>query len=163
MIAAARCSTEAAAHAGEGSPKTPASGHSRSAAAFVFFGVALHFTGGAMADPHVSCGDYRIGTAVVVYAQRVASDGSVDPAWIPDAARLCVGVGHEYAFAATPDSVSPTVVSWAELSRDGSDIRAQRLDPGGTVTATWPAAGAPVSGAPLDQHGPHATSDGAGG
>jgi hypothetical protein len=117
----------------------------------------------AMADPQTNCADFRIGGAIRVYAQRVAPDGATDPGWVPDASHVCVAPGHEVAFSAAPAGSSAVVVAWTELGRDGSDIRAQRLEAGGGVTAGWPATGISVSSATGDQNTPSAADDGAGG
>src|SRR5689334_18762523 len=117
----------------------------------------------AAADPQLNCVDFRIGSAIRVYAQRVAADGSTNPAWSPDPSRLCVAPGHEVAFASIPSGDSAVVVAWIEPGRDGSDIRAQRLEAGVGLTPGWPATGVPVASAALDQNGPRAANDGAGG
>jgi hypothetical protein len=117
----------------------------------------------AASDAQIDCVDFRIGPVISVHGQRVADNGSVDPAWVPDPSRLCVGAGHEYAFSSNPDGQNALLVVWAEPGRDGSDVRAQRLEPGGGVSAGWPPIGLSVCGAAGDQYGPRATSDGAGG
>jgi hypothetical protein len=114
----------------------------------------------AVADPQTNCADFRIGGAIRVYAQRVAPDGTTDPSWVPDPSSVCVAPGHEVAFSAAPAGGSAVVVAWTELGRDGSDIRAQRLEPGGGVTAGWPATGISVSSAAGDQNTPSAADDG---
>jgi len=115
------------------------------------------------ADPQLNCVDFRVGSAIRVYAQRVAPDGSTSATWTPDPARLCVAPGHEVSFAAVPAGDSAVVVAWTEPHRDGSEIRAQRLEAGVGVTVTWPSTGVAIASAALDQNGPRAADDGAGG
>src|SRR5262245_43062807 len=117
----------------------------------------------APADPQLNCVDFRVGSAIRVDGQRVAADGATDPAWAPDPSRLCVAPGHEVAFSAIPMGDSAVIVTWTDPGRNGSNVRAQRLEAGVGVTPTWPSSGIVVAGGALDQAGPRAANDGAGG
>ena len=39
--------------------------------------------------------DYRSGTSIDIYAQRVLADGEVDPAWPADGRALCTAAGNQ--------------------------------------------------------------------
>ena len=163
MDAALRCLNRAAAATGGQHPNHAKSGGHRLIAAVLAAGSALSFATEAASDAQVNCVDFRVGPAIRVYAERIAPDGTLDPAWVPDPFRLCVGVGHEYAFSSNPDGQSALIVGWSEPGRGGSDIRVQRLVAGIGVSAGWPTLGIPACTATGDQYGPRATSDGAGG
>lgn len=132
------------------------------------FGLCLLRADLASAEPQhpgaeVGCRDFRTGSSIAVYAERVTGDGLVHAGWTPDSTRLCMGTGHQYSFALAGDGAGGALVAWVEPRAGGSDIRVQHLAASGLTAGGWPAGGIAACASPRDQYGPRAVTDGQGG
>ncbi len=104
--------------------------------------------------------DYRNGSAVDVYAQRIDASGAVQ--WTPDGVALCTAADDQVPSGLVEDGAGGAIVAWHDR-RNGStyDIYAQRVDAAGSVQ--WGANGIAVCAAASNQTLPAAATDGAGG
>jgi len=93
-----------------------------------------------------------------VWAQRVTSAGS--PLWSPGGPPVAAAPGVMYDNASlASDGLGGCIVSYQDHSGPDWDIRAARLDAGGS--ALW--AGVPLCNVPQDQYLPEIVADGSGG
>ncbi len=119
--------------------------------------IASDGAGGAI----VAWPDYRDGTRMDIYAQRVSAAGV--PQWAENGVALCSAPGGVYySPAITSDGAGGAIVTWPDL-RGGPnpDIYAQRVNAAGVPQ--WAANGVALCTATNDQHNPTIVTDGAGG
>jgi hypothetical protein len=122
--------------------------------------LAADGAGGALAAWY----DYRAGVEADIYARRILSSGTVDPAWPADGRALCTAVGDQLTPTIVADGEGGAVASWMDY-RNGasSDIYAQRVLGGGSLAPLWPVDGAALCTATGEQYSPSPVADGAGG
>ena len=108
--------------------------------------------------------DYRSGTNWDVYAQKVLSGGTVDPAWPVNGVAICTAANDQWLPQITTDGSGGAIITWRDY-RSGTnwDVYAQKVLSGGTVDPAWPANGVAICTAADDQRDPQITSDGSGG
>ncbi len=117
----------------------------------------------AQSGTPVTCADFRTGTGLEVFAERVTASGQVHAEWTPDPARLCAGTAHEYSFNLVSDGAGGALVAWVQSGADGADLFLQHLGADGSVAPGWPVGGLALCTAAHDQYGPWLAADGAGG
>jgi len=105
--------------------------------------------------------DMRSGVADV-YASRIRSNGTLDPAWPADGAGLCTATGEQSGLQITATRPGEAIVSWRDMRGANRDIYAARLLAAG-VDPAWPANGRGVCVALGDQLAPAIVADGTGG
>ncbi|HEY6194991.1 MAG TPA: T9SS type A sorting domain-containing protein [Candidatus Eisenbacteria bacterium] len=112
----------------------------------------------------VAWSDFRDDASFDIYAQRVRSNGSLDPAWPADGRALCTAIGDQQRPDIVSDGAGGAIVGWDDL-RGGatSDIYAQHVGPTGAVDAAWPLDGRLVCSAVGNQVLPRLAQDGTGG
>jgi hypothetical protein len=106
--------------------------------------------------------DYRSGSEIDIYAQRV--DASGNARWRTDGVTVCVAANSQDMPRLVLDDSGGAIVVWRDdrnNSTTGYDIYAQRLDADGN--ALWTSDGVIICTAPYAQDYPRLTSDGAGG
>ncbi|MHB8895678.1 MAG: hypothetical protein ACYC99_10960 [Candidatus Geothermincolia bacterium] len=109
--------------------------------------------------------DARSGQADI-YAQRILSNGTVDPAWPVNGRQLRGGVSGDALYPRiTSDGSGDAIVTWQDNRSGHLDIYAQRVLPNGTVDPAWPVNGRQLRGAGMsgDAYVPEITSDGSSG
>jgi hypothetical protein len=101
-----------------------------------------------------------------VYAARVRSDGTLDPAWPANGRVIYAGAANQIVYGLVPDGAGGALVVWQD-SRNGGveslDAYAQHVLGNGTLDPAWPAGGLDVSPITDPQQVPQAVTDGAGG
>jgi hypothetical protein len=98
--------------------------------------------------------DYRSGTTLDIYAQRIASGGS--PVWTANGVPLCDASGHQEEPDITADGAGGAIVAWQD--NRGLDLYAQRINASGVVQ--WTEDGVQVSTTTGLQYYPSVVSDG---
>ena len=83
--------------------------------------------------------------------------------WASDGAPLCTATGSQQNPQVVPDGAGGVIVAWQDHRGAYDDIYAQRVQADGTLAPGWPANGAAVCTAALNQTIPQLASDGAGG
>jgi hypothetical protein len=118
--------------------------------------IATDGSGGAI----VAWADFRSGTSYDIYAQRVASNGSVQ--WMTDGVGVYTGAGEQSDLDIVSDGLGGAIVAWKDYRSGTSyDVYAQRVGPwGGTQ---WSAGGVAICTETHDQAWPTIASDGGGG
>ncbi|MCC6652617.1 MAG: hypothetical protein IT348_15805 [Candidatus Eisenbacteria bacterium] len=109
--------------------------------------------------------DSRTGTAKT-YAQRVRSNGSVDPAWPAGGVPISSASGTQRRPAVAGDGAGGVFVTWEDTRTGGnarSDLYAQHVRADGSLDPAWPALGAAVCTAIYEQFDPAIVADGMGG
>jgi hypothetical protein len=96
--------------------------------------------------------------------QRVRADGTLYPGW-PATGALVTNVSGTYGIPwVVGDGSGGTFVAWTDSSGSGGgDVRAQRIDSGGSPASGWPADGILVCGENGLQNVTQMVADGAGG
>jgi hypothetical protein len=96
-----------------------------------------------------------------VYAQKVDSSGTDN--WTADGVPVCTNTFNQMGPLITSDGSGGAIITWTENDYlgFGIDIRAQRVDSGGTDN--WTADGVPICTDAADQWNPEITSDSSGG
>ncbi|KPJ58290.1 MAG: hypothetical protein AMJ46_14420, partial [Latescibacteria bacterium DG_63] len=104
--------------------------------------------------------DFRSGSYLDIYAQRVNSSGTVQ--WTANGVAICTASRSQSEARIVPDGSSGAVITWEDF-RSGShlDIYAQRVNSSGTVQ--WTADGVAICTATSWQCLPQIASDGSGG
>jgi len=98
--------------------------------------------------------DYRSGSTLDIYAQRITSGGS--PAWTANGVPLCDATGHQEEPDITADGAGGAIVAWQD--NRGMDIYAQRVNASGVVQ--WADDGVQVSTTAGLQYFPTVVADG---
>jgi hypothetical protein len=75
-----------------------------------------------------------------IYAQRVKSDGTVDPEWPPNGLAVCTAPNDQANPILIPDDAGGAIAFWEDYRNGSSDLYAQRIDFSGVL-------GEPVVGA----------------
>lgn len=88
--------------------------------------------------------DFRAGSNPDIYAQRVASDGTM--AWAGDGAAVCVAAGNQLEPQIVPDGTGGAYVAWVDgpVGQQSRHIFAQRITSGGN--RAWTARGVDLGG-----------------
>lgn len=95
-----------------------------------------------------------------IYAQRIASDGSLP--WGSVSVAICTTRTSDLSHPRlAPDGEGGAIITWGDLRNDSIDVYAQRVDSLGNPL--WSANGIAVSTASRDQKWPFVLSDGTGG
>ncbi|MFX0032673.1 MAG: hypothetical protein ACFE9P_08405 [Candidatus Hermodarchaeota archaeon] len=104
--------------------------------------------------------DYRSGTNLHIYAQRINHNGITQ--WIANGTVISIASGSQLSPRITSDGGGGAIIAWKD-SRSGVsyDIYAQRIDANGIVQ--WTANGTSVCAASGTQENPQIINDGAGG
>ena len=103
--------------------------------------------------------DARSGSHWDVYARRINAAGT--PQWTANGNPICTLLGHQTRPAIVTDGAGGAIICWTDARIATLDIFAQRVNSAGTTQ--WTANGLVVCGAPNNQAGNAAVSDGAGG
>jgi hypothetical protein len=98
-----------------------------------------------------------------VFAQHVASDGSIAPGFAPDGNLVSHSTGSAGNAHAAPDGAGGAFVAWEDNRTDVADVYAQHLLAGGAIDPAWPAADLPVAVGNYNQYQPAVAPDGSGG
>jgi len=101
-----------------------------------------------------------------IYAQHLASDGSIYPGWPVDGKAIAAGTGDQWMATIMADGNGGAFIAWNDhTSADVQDINVimTRIDSAGNVVTGWPANGLVVVSAPDGQWRPRLSSDGNGG
>lgn len=100
-----------------------------------------------------------------IYAHRVRSDGTLDPAWTGNGVLLCGATNSQAIGAIVPDGTGGAIVTWTDFrnSSVNPDVYAQHVAGSGVVDPAWTINGAAISTAANSQASPKAIPDGAGG
>ena len=93
-----------------------------------------------------------------IYAQKIASDGSLN--WAANAVAICAAGGSQIAPQLASDGAGGAVIVWQDW-RASLDIYAQRVNASGLCV--WSANGVAICAADSNQYWPQLTSDGSGG
>lgn len=107
--------------------------------------------------------DYRGGTSLDLYAQRILASGVVDPAWPTDGRALCTATGDQTSHQAAPDGAGGVLVSWQDMRNGNNDIYAAHVLQSGVLDLAWPADGRALCTQASSQTGPGIATDGGGG
>jgi len=104
--------------------------------------------------------DYRGGTNLDIYAQRV--DGSGTPLWTVDGVAVCTAANSQYSPVMVSDGAGGAILTWYD-KRNGADydIYAQRVNASGV--SLWTANGVALCTAASDQFASTIVTDGTGG
>ena len=95
--------------------------------------------------------------------QRVRADGTLSPGW-PASGALITNVSGTYGLPyVVGDGNGGVIVAWTDLGSGAGDVRAQRIDSGGSPASGWPADGIVVSADAGLQNVFQPIADGAGG
>ncbi len=103
--------------------------------------------------------DYRTGTNVDVYAQRIRADGSV--AWTPGGVAICTHTSDQFNVRICSDGSRGAIISWYDFRAGNGNIYAQKINSSGVVQ--WTLDGAGVCTWTGNQYYQEMCSDGAGG
>jgi hypothetical protein len=98
-----------------------------------------------------------------IYAQRVLSNGGVDPAWPVNGRALCIATHDQLNPTIAADGAHGAVVTWMDNRDLAFHIYAQRVLVSGAIAPGWPVDGRAVCTAAPNQKDPRITTDGAGG
>lgn len=88
----------------------------------------------------VSWEDQRGGAGLDIYAQRLSGSGVTS--WTANGVAICTASGQQYAIGCIPDGAGGAILTWNDERSAASDIYAQRILSGGTVS--WAANGVSV-------------------
>jgi len=96
-----------------------------------------------------------------IYAQRVASNGSVS--WTSGGVAICTAANNQWYPQIVSDGAGGAIITWQDsrTSELNYDIYAQRIDADGNVK--WQTDGVPICTMPRHQYNPQAISDDSGG
>jgi hypothetical protein len=86
-------------------------------------------------------------THLLVFAQHVKGNGTIDPAWTPGGKALSASNADHIHSTIAPDGAGGAIVAWEE----NADIFAQHVLAGGTLDPTYPPDGRIVVNAPSGQ------------
>jgi predicted lipoprotein with Yx(FWY)xxD motif len=103
--------------------------------------------------------DYRSGSNLDIYAQRVDASGAVQ--WTTDGVPLCTATLDQYDCDITSDGAGGAIVAWRDYRSADWNIYVQRVNASGVVQ--WGENGVAICAAASDQEHPMLISDGAGG
>ncbi len=117
--------------------------------------IASDGSGGAF----VAWQDYRSGTSLDVYVQRVSAYGVA--LLTLNGMALCTATGSQNTIDIASDGGGGAIVSWEDGRTSGSDVYAQRVDAIGNVK--WGVNGRALCTTVDDQNNPVIAADGAGG
>jgi len=106
----------------------------------------------------VAWGDYRNGSHLDIYAQRVDADGTA--LWTGDGHAVCTAAEDQYRVELATDGAGGAILAWQD-GRSGYNIYAQRITAGGTVA--WTANGVVLCDTTGNQYMPLIVADGSGG
>jgi hypothetical protein len=99
-----------------------------------------------------------------IYAQHIALNGVVDPAWTANGAAVCVGNGDQYTPSLVSDGAGGAVIAWIDYRPIfKSDVYAMRVRASGALDPAWPAGGAAICTDAANQYQLTLVSDLAGG
>jgi hypothetical protein len=108
--------------------------------------------------------DYRSGTDNHIYAQHLASDGSLVNGWPEGGRPVCQAPNSQYCPAIASCSPGEAIIVWQDY-RSGIDnnIYAQHVTSSGGLATNWPEDGRSISSAVNGQFLPRVTPDASGG
>ncbi len=111
----------------------------------------------------VSCIDVQSGLPFDYQAQRVMLSGSIDHAWRPDTARVCLGSLGGLRQRLVSDGTGGGYAGWADSRLGEPHIYAQHFTSEGVIAEGWPDGGRPICASSHSQYHLDVASDGAGG
>lgn len=118
----------------------------------------------ASAGAIVTWEDHRLGAANTgIYAQRIRSSGTLDPAWPAEALPVCDTTGQQLNPELVPDGAGGAILTWQDARYGTADIFTHHVRLTGTVDPAWPAGGRALCLAAGNQQFPQLVSDAVGG
>jgi hypothetical protein len=105
--------------------------------------------------------DGRGGDAGDILAQRILSNGTVDPSWPEDGLEVGVGSGSQVQVTATSDNAGGMIIAWQDGRNNQPDIYISRILPNGSTP--WGENGMPICTVAAEQKTPKVDVDGYGG
>ncbi len=117
--------------------------------------IASDGSGGAI----ITWQDFRSGTNLDIYAQRINSSGAVQ--WAPNGEVISTAINNQQAPSIIADVVGGAIITWEDTRGGNQDIYAQRINASGVVA--WTVNGVAICTASNTQAGPRITTDGGGG
>jgi hypothetical protein len=85
--------------------------------------------------------DFRSGTNLDIYAQRILVSGAVDPGWPVDGRAVGAAAGNQAEAGIASDGAGGAVLAWQDQRNGDNDIYAQHVLVSGAVDPGWPANG----------------------